>query len=184
MDMRSDKGRSNIAQFFRTEYERLVRYVRTLIDDAAERDGEDIVQDVILGIFNVADVSTPIENLSAYIYQSLRHRVVDYLRKRRTDLVSLEDETFNGSDLSLSNLLRDSRHDTSHELEKKEMLQCLFAAIESLSDDQKAIFIETEFEGRSFSELSSAWGVPIGTLLARKSRALNRIKKALADFNS
>jgi len=39
--------------------------------------------------------------------------------------------------------------------------------------------IATEFDGRSFRELSEAWEIPIGTLLARKSRALRKVKDAL-----
>ena len=47
------------------------------------------------------------------------------------------------------------------------------------SQAQKAIVIETEFEGRSFRELADEWNIPIGTLLARKSRALQKIRKEL-----
>ena len=39
-------GKMAIAQFLSAEHERLTGYVRRLIDDTAERDGEDIVQDV------------------------------------------------------------------------------------------------------------------------------------------
>ena len=62
---------------------RLVRYVRRLIDDTAEKDGEDIVQDVALSLLARTDVLVPIESLSAYVYQSLRNRVIDSLRSRR-----------------------------------------------------------------------------------------------------
>jgi DNA-directed RNA polymerase specialized sigma24 family protein len=39
-------------------------------------------------------------------------------------------------------------------------------------------------EGRSFRQLSEEWGVPVGTLLARKSRALKKIKKMLDDWEN
>ena len=61
----------------------MIAYVRRLIDDAAERDSEDIVQDVFLNIFDRADITMPIENAAAYVYQALRNKVIDYLRKRR-----------------------------------------------------------------------------------------------------
>jgi DNA-directed RNA polymerase specialized sigma24 family protein len=51
--------------------------------------------------------------------------------------------------------------------------------IDSLSPEQKAVLIATEFEGRTFCELSEEWQIPIGTLLARKSRALFRIRLRL-----
>lgn len=181
--MTAEKGRSRLVEFFRAEYDRLVGYVRRLIDDTAERDGEDIVQEVITHMFDVADVTIPIENLSAYIYRSLRNRVVDYLRKRKTPALSLEEELFNGSDFSLSDLIYDLSDNALDELEEKEMLHQVFSAIDSLGEDQKAVFIETEFEGRSFRELSQEWNVPLGTLLARKSRALEKIRRLLVDSN-
>lgn len=160
---------SKVTDFFRTEYKKLVRFVRYLIDDAAERDAEDIVQDVMLNIFDKADFTRPIENLSAYIYQSLRNRVIDVLRRKK-DVISL------------SELIRDVRYDTVHEVEKKEIQEQILQAMDSLNDEQRAIIIATEFDGCSFRELSEEWQVPIGTLLARKSRALQKIRNKLTGL--
>jgi RNA polymerase sigma factor (sigma-70 family) len=157
---------NKIAEFFKTEYRKLVRYVQRLIDDTAERDAEDIVQDVILNILDGIDVGRPIDNLSAYIYQSLRNRVVDIFRKRK-DTVSL-------SDLVLS-----SEDNTIYEVEKKELHEEIFRALDSLNEKERAVVIATEFDGHPFRELSEDWGIPIGTLLARKSRALKKIKQRL-----
>jgi RNA polymerase sigma factor (sigma-70 family) len=179
--MGREKQPERLIDFFRNERRRLIRYVKRWIDDTAERDGEDIVQEVILSIFNRADVTIPIENLTAYVYQALRNRAIDFLRKKRTDVVSLEDDILNDSNLSLGDFLPDSRYRADSALDLKEQRQRLFRAIETLSDQYKAIIIETEFEGRSFRELSEQWSIPIGTLLARKSRALKRIKEAFDD---
>jgi RNA polymerase sigma factor (sigma-70 family) len=181
--MKALKERSKLAEFFRSEYERLVGYVRKMIDDTAARDGEDIVQEVISNAFNLADVNAPIENISAYLYQSLRNRVVDYLRKRKTGTVSLEEVILQASDLRLADILYDTRDNPIVEFEKREMLHLLFEAIEALNEDQRAVLIETEFEGRTFKELSEAWQVPVGTLLARKSRAVANIRKIFQDFS-
>lgn len=160
---------SKVTDFFRTEYKKLVRFVRYLIDDAAERDAEDIVQDVMLNIFDQADFTRPIENLSAYIYQSLRNRVIDILRRKK-DVISI------------SELIRDVRYDTVHEVEKKEIQEQILQAMDSLSDEQRAIIIATEFDGYSFRELAEEWQVPIGTLLARKSRALQKMRNKLTGL--
>jgi RNA polymerase sigma factor (sigma-70 family) len=181
--MNAEKERFKFVDFFRCEYARLVGYVRKMIDDTAARDGEDIVQDVILNVFNLADLNAPIENVSAYLYQSLRNRVVDYLRKRKMGTVSLEDVVLEGSDLRLTDLLYDEQDNPMVEYEKREILHLLFEAIETLGEDQRAVLIETEFEGRTFKELAKEWKVPIGTLLARKSRALVNLRKILHDFN-
>lgn len=160
---------SKFSEFFQREYFRLVRYVRRLIDDAADRDAEDIVQDVMLSIFDKADVTIPIENLTAYVYRSLRNKVIDIFR-RKVDV------------LSLSDVIYDARYDTEREVERKELMDFVFRAIDSLPAEQRVVLIATEFEGWSFRELSEEWKIPIGTLLARKSRALQYIRKKLTGL--
>ncbi len=51
--------------------------------------------------------------------------------------------------------------------------------MDGLADEEKAVVLATEIEGRTFKELAADWDVPIGTLLARKSRALGKIRKRL-----
>ena len=181
--MKPEKQRPKLVEFFRSEYGRLVGYVRRMIDDVAERDGEDIVQDVMLNAFNLADLNAPIENVSAYLYQSVRNRVVDYLRKRKSGTLSLEELVLEESDLKLGDLLYDADNNPVVEFERREMLHFLFEAIDTLNEAQRAVLIETEFEGRTFKELAKEWGVPVGTLLARKSRALAKIRKKFQDIN-
>ena len=147
----------------------MVVFVRTRIDDAADRDAEDIVMDVMLGLFEKANVARPIEDLSAYVFQSLRNRIVDLFRTRKIKV-------------ALSDVLQDSRYDTENEVEKKELREKIFNSINNLNEKQRAVVIATEFEGISFRDLSEQWGIPVGTLLARKSRALKKIKNEMNEF--
>lgn len=175
--MKDESRNGAIARFFTTERKRMVAYVRRLIDDAADRDGEDIVQDVMASLFNMADVTVPLDNLAAYVYRSIRNRVIDIMRKRNYDEVSLDAEI--GGMASLRDILSDDRYDMYAQSDAKETRESLFRAIDSLEEDHKAVIIMTEFEGRSFREISDEWGVPIGTLLSRKSRAMAKIREQL-----
>jgi len=177
--MDKEKQKDRFIDFFRVERRRLIGYVRRWIEDTAERDGEDIVQDVAFNVFNKADVTEPIENLTAYVYQALRNRTIDLLRKKRRHVMSLDTEVNNETKVSLSDLILDSRYRPDKELEKKELRRRIFQTIDSLNDQDRAIILETEISGRSFRELSEQWKVPIGTLLARKSRALRKIRETL-----
>ncbi len=179
--MDKEKQKIKLVDFFRRERRGLIGYVRRWIDDTADRDGEDIVQDVAFNVFNKADVSEPIENLTAYVYQALRNRTIDLIRKKRSNVMSLDTAVNNETNLYLSDIIVDSRYRADKELEKKELRQNLFQAIDALNDQDRAIILETEFNGRSFRELSEQWNVPIGTLLARKSRALRKIRETLAQ---
>lgn len=160
---------ARLGEFFLTEYNRLIRFVRRRIDDAADRDAEDIVQDVMLNLFEKADIADPIENLSAYIYQALRNRITDMFRKRKKIT-------------SLRELVQPSSDDPESAFQRKELTGKICDAIDKLDDDQRAIVIATELENRSFREISEEWRVPIGTLLARKSRAVQKIKQELTGL--
>jgi RNA polymerase sigma factor (sigma-70 family) len=173
--------KASIAEFFASERDRLVRYVRRLIDDNAERDGEDIVQDVALSLLSRTDVLVPIESLSAYVYQSLRHRVIDHLRSRKYSVPYDESDEEEGGP-SLAYLLQEGDLDFEREVTRAELRRNIFEAIDDLPEDQKAVVLETEMNGRTFRELSAEWGIPIGTLLARKSRALAKVRESLMEF--
>lgn len=175
------QNRTAIAEFFRREYGRLAGFVRTLIDEAAEFESEDIVQDVALNLFSRADVTAPIEDVASYVYQALRNRVIDLFRSRRK-MVPLDRplDTEEGS-VTLKDILIDDNPNIDRMIDSKETKQRVFRAIETLPDEQKAVLIATEFEGRSFAELSSRWEIPIGTLLARKSRAMAKLRRVITE---
>ena len=164
--MSADTQKKRIADFLAAEWGRLVGYVRSWIDDTADRDAEDIVQDVFASVFENADVTAPIADLSAYVYRSLRNRIVDVYRKpRRTT--------------ALNEPVLDSRYEASAQAEHREDRERLFDAIDALVPAQREVLVATELEGRSFRELSEEWDVPIGTLLARKHRAVHALRKTL-----
>jgi RNA polymerase sigma factor (sigma-70 family) len=170
-----------LTEFFRKEYRAMVGYVRSRIDDTADRDSEDIVQDVMAAILSAADVTGPANNLAAYCYQALRNRVVDMLRRRRKQ-ASLDapiGDVDHEEERTLLDVIADVKHDPGEAVESRQEHRNIMAAIDELPDDQRAVVIATEVEGRSFNELAESWDVPIGTLLARKSRAIEKIRAKL-----
>ncbi len=164
--MSAETHKKRVAQFLAAEWQRLVGYVRAWIADTADRDAEDVVQDVLESMFQRDDIGEPIVDLSAYVYRALRNRVIDLYRKpKRT--AELTDE------------LADLRWDVEEALDREEAGQAMLDAIEDLPEAQREVLVATELEGRSFKELAEEWKVPIGTLLARKHRAIQALREAL-----
>jgi len=168
-----------ILDYLTVEREKMIAYVRRLIDDAAERDSEDIVQDVALNIFDRADITMPIENAAAYVYQALRNKVVDYLRKRR-DMVSLDEGWMDEAGNVLLQVLPALRIEAADEISRMEVRESLVKALSVLNDEDREILTATELEGRTFQEIAEESGTPLGTLLARKSRAIKKIKESFS----
>jgi RNA polymerase sigma factor (sigma-70 family) len=167
IDVSAETQTKRIADLIAEEWGRLVGYVRAWIADTAERDAEDVVQDVIEHVFEKADLTEPIVDLSAYIYRSLRNRIIDLYRMKRPAAVELGAE------------VTDARYDVAEDAERRETYEELFDAIEALPEPQRAVLVATEMEGRSYGELAEEWETPMGTLLARKHRAVRALKKTL-----
>jgi RNA polymerase sigma factor (sigma-70 family) len=169
--------KSVLAEFVRCNYSRLVDYARGMIDDSSDRNSEDVVQDVILKILDRPDILAPITDLSAYIFRALRNRVIDHYRSPDRETVSLDREDENG--LSLFDVIPDSRYNPEDSYNRCTQYRLVFGLIRELPTSQMEIIVETEFNGRTFRELSRHWDIPLGTLLARKSRGIRTIREKL-----
>jgi len=168
----AERHRQRLSQFLAAEWQQLVRSARSWLADTAERDAEDVVQDVALSLFESTNLAEPIRDLSAYVYRALRNRVVDLYRRRRRASEPLPKE------------LADERTEAAGVAAGRELREGLFAAIDRLPAPQRAVFLATEMEGSSFRELAARWGVPIGTLLARKHRAVKTLRASLAHLKT
>jgi RNA polymerase sigma factor (sigma-70 family) len=168
----AERRAGGLTEFFTREWRSLVRTVRRWLSDASEWDAEDVVQDVAESLFESADLAAPILDLSAYVYRALRNRVVDLYRARRLEV----------DPDGLPAALSDQRAEASRALESRELRERLFDAIDRLPAEQRAVFLATELEGCKFRELARLWQVPLGTLLARKSRAVRALRSALTPL--
>lgn len=169
--------KSALAEFFHSNYSRLVNYVRCMIDDSAHRSSEDIVQDVMLGILDRPDIVAPISDLPFYVLRSLKNRIIDCYRSPLKEIVSLDSE--HGDGLSLFDVLPDTKYDPEGSYHSSALRRLIFDLIRELPSAQMEVIIETEFNERTFKELSMLWNVPVGTLLARKHRGIRAIRKKL-----
>lgn len=176
-------GKRELGRFFSDRYGKLVRYFQVNYSDLSDMEAEDIVSDLMADLFEKVDILVPVENLSAYIYQSIRNKANDYLRRRKKT-VPLDDSVSEEADHSAREAMPEPGYDMSGELEAPEIRRRLVQALDALEPNQRAVWIATELEGYSFSELSEEWGVPIGTLLSRKHRANAALQKELQDFKN
>ena len=166
--------KSRLTAFFKTEYGKLVGFVRNKIDSVAAQDAEDFVQEVAANLFQRADISAPIENITAYVYQALRNEITDYFRKRK-ELLSLDQTVNHSENIRLIDILREKQKGGASEIEKKEITEELYRYLSEISEDERALIIATELEGLTFKQIAEEWQVPINTLLSKKSRAMKKL---------
>jgi len=174
------ENQQRLSVLFAREYQNLVSFVKRYWHGNEQADAEDIVQDVMLNLYTKIDFSRPVENLLAYTYRSLKNRVVDWQRKRK-DLVLSTYEDENGGENSLLKNLVDEGNDLETEQENEAKIGNMLNLLDELRPDHQEIIIRTEFEGYTFDELSREWGIPIGTLLSRKHRAVAKLQKLMLE---
>lgn len=170
----SDSGnKAKLNVFFENEYDRMRSYVYSKIDNSADKDAEDILQDVALKVFSRADAITPINNVAGFVYRAIRNKIIDVMRTKKPN-TAFEDE----SELRLFEFMEMfyGKADNSYSDEMKEELTQNIAQLKS---HYKQIIIAVDFEGWSYKQLSIETGIPEGTLMSRRHRALSILKKKL-----
>ncbi|HPE55105.1 MAG TPA: RNA polymerase sigma factor [Bacteroidales bacterium] len=175
------ENQKTLSQFFAKEYHNLVSFVKRYWHGDEEMDADDIVQDVVLNLYTRVDFTTPIENLLAYTYRSLKNRVIDRQRKKKNRMLSDFEDEQNGENYLLNDLaeeINDEDDWTDPEVE----IAVMYELMEELSPDQQEIIIKTEIEGFTFEELSQEWDIPIGTLLSRKHRGMAKLQKLMTEY--
>jgi RNA polymerase sigma factor (sigma-70 family) len=168
--------------FFKKEYKKLVNYVRKNMEARYyEASPEDIVQDVALSLLGALELNTSIESIAAYMYRSVKNKIIDSKRKKQIN-VSMEEYTEKQNGNNLLTIADEPLPDEPSRVTIEP--ETLHAAIALLNPEERAIIIATGFEGKTFEELSIKWNVPVGTLLSRKHRALSKLNKIITNNNS
>jgi len=175
-------GTQKLGEVFIREKSRFLSFVRNRILDLSGMDAEDILSEVTYNLLRRADVIGEVENLSAYIYRSLANRVTDHQRQSVPSVPAID--TPDPSHPLIPVLPPDSRLRPDQSVEQAELRQSLARAIDSLNPAERAVWIATEIEERSFRELSKDWDEPIGTLLSRKSRATEKLRQQLFEYRN
>ncbi|MDP4199711.1 MAG: RNA polymerase sigma factor [Bacteroidota bacterium] len=151
----------------------LVRFVSSRVRDLET--AEDIVQDVFLSLLRSSNaVGSPdmiIEDAGAWLARAARNRIIDWYRKHKTERITPEIER---TARSTSNALSD--------LAASDAYEAFIDALAEMPAKQREIFVMNEMEGVSFREISEATGENLNTLLARKHRAVQFLRKRLAKY--
>ena len=160
-----------LTDFFGKEYRSLKFYVNSRIRDTANRNAEDIIQDVALKLFTGADRYEPINNVAGFVYRSIRNRIIDIMRSsKQSEPIAIE---------SLLQEVTDVGNESSDVQPSDKMISELKNSIEQLKPGYRDIIIAVDIEGYTYNEIAKETGIPIGTLMSRRHRAIGILFKKL-----
>jgi RNA polymerase sigma factor (sigma-70 family) len=167
-----------ISEAFENTKGRLRNFIRKGVAD--EADAEDILQDVFYEFVEAYRLMKPIEQAGAWLFRVARNRIIDLFRKRRTDPLRAETAVVeNGESLNLEDLLPSPDSGPEAAFARNLLFAELDRALEELPEEQRAVFIAHELEGRSFRELAAETGIGVNTLLSRKHYAVIHLRRRL-----
>ena len=174
---RESEQNRRISDVIQREGRRLLQFIRRRVDD--QGDAEDILQDVFYEFTEAYRLMKPIEQASAWLYRVARNRIIDRFRKKRPDSFGEVSPSGEGEGLRFEDLLPSSGDSPEGAYSRSVLLDELDAALEELPEEQRAVFVAHEMEGRSFQQLADETGMSINTLLSRKRYAVLHLRKRL-----
>lgn len=168
------ENKKKLKDFFGKEYHSLKVYVRSKLQSNAERDPEDIVQDVALKLFAGADRYSPINNVAGFVYYAIKNRIIDVMRSNGKQ-ERASDEQNEVKLIEFAELL----YGTSDNSYSEQMKDDLKQAILSLKPAYRDIIIAIDFEGYTYKEIALETNIAVGTLMSRRHRAISQLHKTI-----
>jgi RNA polymerase sigma factor (sigma-70 family) len=166
---------NSLSETIRQEKTRLQNFIRSRVPDPG--DAEDILQDVFYELTETYRLMRPIEQVGGWLFRVARNRITDLFRKKRPE--SLDDVV---EGLSLEELLPSPDAGPEAAYARSVLLEEIEDALDELPEEQRAIFVAHEIEGRSFKELAAESGLSVNTLLSRKHYAVLHLRERLQDM--
>lgn len=173
----SDASQTAFAEIVRPHLRRLYRFAFRLTASAA--DAEDLVQEVMIKVYERRDELTSIGDLGPWLGRVLYNQFVDNARRyARQRFHTVHPNSPDGGNAGVEEL-------ASHEPGPEQLTVAEFdisrinVALAQLSLEHRAVVLMHDSEGYKLEEIQTITGVPLGTLKSRLHRARARLREIL-----
>ncbi|HKC58341.1 MAG TPA: sigma-70 family RNA polymerase sigma factor [Vicinamibacterales bacterium] len=143
----------------------------------------DLSQEVFLRVFRTLSRFRGQSALRTWIYRIVvnqaRNRQRWWRRRRRTDLVSLDDHLQRCGEIEATSEVLPDRL-----LASKETAARIWAAMEQLPFDQRTALVLREVDGLRYEEIAFSLDVAVGTVKSRLTRARQALREELLGIRS
>jgi RNA polymerase sigma factor (sigma-70 family) len=178
----SPKESEKITAAYRYEHKRLLGYIRNRIP--GRMDAEDILQEVFYQLTVGFNDIRRIENLTAWLYRVANNRITDRFRKKKPVVLSYSETIVEDEEgpLTLEEILPSIGTSPGDEELKDMIWETIEETLSEIPGKQSKVFIETEFDGLSFKEISEKTGIGVNTLISRKRYAVLALREKLKEM--
>ncbi len=109
---------------------------------------------------------------AAYVFAAARNTALSHLRRAKTQRAHIVPIDVDGR-----NAPGDATPD--RELDRAELRSALDAALATLDETHRAVFLLSEIEGLRYEEIAEALDIPPGTVASRKHHAARKLRREL-----
>jgi len=151
-----------------------------------KQDALDIVQDAFIKVHKHIQNFQGTASFYTWLYRIVMNLSIDHVRKAKKgrdldydDKVGRDDENVAGDGAILPSMLDANPRKT---VLRRELADAIQEALDSLSEDHRAVILLREVEGLSYEEMARVLEVPKGTIMSRLFHARRNMQSALAEY--
>ena len=162
----------NLSLLFRGDYQRIFRYVLSMVRDTAE--AEDLTQETFMRAYRHRDSLRDGGAQTAWLYRIATHACLDRLRQyaRRGPMES-------DTDLDQVDIAEPNTPSLQKTIERDEMSECVQRYLNRLSDGYRAVILLHDMHELTSPEIAQLLGESLATVKIRLHRARLKLKAAL-----
>lgn len=154
---------------FRRYYPMLCQYASRFV---SQEDAEEIVQDVMLWLWDNKETQIFNTSFSQYLYKAVYHRCINQLTRQQSQLRA-ETRYYE----YMLEMLQDTDFQHTEELKKH-----ISQAIHALPANYREAFVMHRFENKSYKEIAEILQVSTQTVNYRIQQALKQLRVSLKDY--
>lgn len=168
----------------------LRRYQRPLFNfilrSVRERDrAEELLQDVFLKVIQRSSEFQGNSKFSTWLYTIARNLCIDTSRKmvfRRHRSLDAPVHTEDAEGATLLDRVASATPEADREVIGQDLQVRIAAAVDDLPEEQREVFLMRELQNMAFKDIAEVVGVPENTVKSRMRYALERLQRALAEY--
>lgn len=155
---------------FQKHYSRLCNIAYGYVSDKEE--SEDIVQELFIDVWNKELDVMPEEDFAAYMTTAVKNRCISFLRKQKSDTVSIEDYHSPVNDVADENGALDENMQSPEER--------LASALAVLPPKCKDIFLMAKLQGMKYREIAENLNLSEKTIENQMTKAIKLLRAYVA----
>ena len=159
----------------------LFNFILRHVSNAIE--AEDLVQTTFVKILQAAPSFDSRQKFTTWAYRIASNLCVDFFRRQQyRKTASLDEPVREDDDTTLADSIADETAAPGLRFEEKQLHAQVRRAIQTLTEEQRAVVLLCYYESLSYPEIAETLGIPVGTVKSRMHNAMQRLRRQLQDW--